>query len=129
VVLLVDTLNQRLRRLEPIGPAKGLVHSASFQEGAIAPGQILSLFGEGFGPAEGAGAVLGPDGVLLTTIGGVQVTFNDVPGPIFFTNRTQVNVQAPYELAGADFATIKVISGGVTRTTLVSAVVAAAPAI
>lgn len=73
--------------------------------------------------------MLGPDGALLTTIGGVQVTFNDVPGPIFFTNRTQVNVQAPYELAGADFATIKVISGGVTRSTLVSAVVAAAPAI
>jgi uncharacterized protein (TIGR03437 family) len=129
VVYVVDASNQRVRRLEPIGPAKGLVHSASFQEGAIAPGQILSLFGDGFGPAEGAGAVLGPDGVLLTTIGGVQVTFNDVPGPIFFTNRTQVNVQAPYELAGADFATIKVISGGVTRTTLVSAVVAATPAI
>jgi uncharacterized protein (TIGR03437 family) len=129
VVYVVDTGNQRVRRLEPIGPAKGLVHSASFLEGAIAPGQILSLFGEGFGPAEGAGAVLGPDGALLTTIGGVQVTFNDVPGPIFFTNRTQVNVQAPYELAGADFATIKVISGGVTRSTLVSAVVAATPAI
>ena len=129
VVFVVDSSNQRVRRLEPIGPAKGLVHSASFLEGAIAPGQILSLFGDNFGPAEGAGAVLGPDGVLLTTIGGVQVTFNDVPGPIFFTNRTQVNVQAPYELAGSDFATIKVISGGVTRTTLVSAVVAATPAI
>ena len=129
VLYIVDAGNQRVRKLEPISPAKGLVHSASFQEGAIAPGQILTIFGDNFGPAEGAGAVIGPDGKLLTTIGGVQVTFNEVAGPIFFVNRNQVNVQAPYELAGSDFATIRVLAGGVARTTLVSPVTAAVPAI
>jgi hypothetical protein len=125
----VGSSNLRVRRMEPTGPARGLVHSASLQEGAIAPGQILSIFGDWFWTAEGAGAVLGEKGGLLMTIGVVQVAFNSVPCPIFFTNRTQVNVQARYEVAGSDFATIRVISGGVTRTSIVSAVVAATPAI
>lgn len=128
-VWIVDTGNQRIRKLEPVLPAKGVVHSASFLEGPIAPGQIISIFAADLGPAAGAGAVIGPDGVLLTTIGGVQVTFNGTPGPIFFTNSSQVNVQVPYEVAGAAFADIRITVNGVLRTSLTSPVAAAVPAI
>jgi trimeric autotransporter adhesin len=121
--------NQRVRKLEPIAPAKGVVHSASFLEGPIAAGQIISIFAADLGPAAGAGAILGPDGVLLTTIGGVQVTFNGTPGPIFFTNSSQVNVQVPYEVAGAGIADIRITVNGVLRTTLATPVAAAVPAI
>lgn len=130
VLYFTDRLNLRVRRLAPVNFfAQGVVHSANFTAGAIAPGQIISIFGVNIGPAQGAGAELGPEGCLLTTIGGVQVLFNGIPGPIFFTNSGQINVQVPYEVAGAASVTIQIIVDGVPRNSVVVPLGSSAPGI
>ena len=130
VVYFADRLNLRVRRLEPVNFfAEGVVHSASFLTGAIAPGQIISIFGVDIGPAQGALAGLGLDGFLLTTIGGVQVLFDGIPGPIFFTNSGQINVQVPYEIAGSDPVAIQIIVDDIARNSVVVPVGASAPGI
>jgi uncharacterized protein (TIGR03437 family) len=93
----------------PAFTAAGVVHAATFAPGPIAPGQILSLFGSNLGPAEGVGLLLDPaTGRLAASRAGVTVLFNDVPGPLFFVRQDQINVQAPYELAGQTSARIVV---------------------
>jgi uncharacterized protein (TIGR03437 family) len=85
----------------PAFTAAGVVHAATFASGPIAPGQILSIFGSNLGPVEGVGLLLDTaTGRLATNRAGVTVLFNDVPGPLFFVRQDQINVQAPYELAG-----------------------------
>src|SRR6185437_4685297 len=97
----------RIRELTPgggaiAGPVTSLtvVNAASMAGGAIAPGEILSLFGAGLGPQTGVGAQLANPQVLANQIGGTQVLFNGSAGALFYAQDGQVNVQAPYEIAG-----------------------------
>ena len=76
------------------------VNAGSFlSSAAIAPGEIVSIFGSGLGPTAGVSGATDPaTGNLATTLDGLQVLFGNTPAPIFFENATQVNVQVPYEL-------------------------------
>ncbi len=86
----------------PLFAAAGVVHAASFASGSIAPGEIVSIFGSNLGPAQGVGLLVDPTTKrLATSRAGVTVLFNEVPGPLFFVRQDQINVQVPYELAGA----------------------------
>lgn len=130
VVRFVDRSNLRVRQLEPVHfTAQSVVHSANFQATPIAPGQIISIFGVEIGPAEAALAGLGADGLLLTTVGGVQVLFNGTPGPIFFAGQGQLNVQVPYEIVGAAKVTVEIIVSGMKRNSVEVAVASSAPGI
>lgn len=92
--------------------AEGVVGAADFIGGGVAPGQIISIFGDGIGPVVGVEAGLDPaTGGLPTSLAGVRVLFDGVPGPLFFTNSGQVNCQVPYEVAGRTIVRIKVEFG------------------
>jgi uncharacterized protein (TIGR03437 family) len=65
---------------------------------AIAPGQLLSIFG-----ARLANVPAGVTGQNLpVTLAGVTASFNGIAGPLLYVSLQQVNVQAPFEIAGAD---------------------------
>ncbi len=103
-------------------------NAASFAQGPIAPGQIISLFGAAMGPAVGLGAQLDPlTGRLATTLGGVSVLFDSVPAPLFFVRGDQINVQVPYGIAGRPSTTIAVIVNGSISNALNVPVSASAP--
>jgi len=94
--------------------AAGVVSAASFAGGSAAPGEIVSLFGTGLGPAAGAVGGLDPaTGRLTTTLAGSVVTFNGVRAPLFFASDRQINAQAPYEMAGQSSAAVVVSYQGV----------------
>ena len=109
--------------LNPIG----VINAASFAPPTfpIAAGTIVSLFGTGMA----AGTVPAPGEViplpLPTTLGGVVVTINGVPAPLFAVIRggdfglpfDQINLQVPFATAGA-LATIVVANGGVPSNTV-----------
>ncbi|HWB87272.1 MAG TPA: SBBP repeat-containing protein [Bryobacteraceae bacterium] len=62
----------------------------------IAPGELLSVFGAHF-----VNLTLGQTpGVFPTTLSGLTVAFNGIPGPLLYVSPRQINVQAPYEIAG-----------------------------
>jgi len=63
----------------------------------IAPGTIVSVFGENL--AEGEFVVPGGPEDLPTEYGGVQVYFDGVRAPLFYVSPTQINAQMPVEFS------------------------------
>ncbi len=91
----------------------GVVNVFSGSTGPVAPGEIVSVFGDNLGPAEGV--ALGYDlqtNRLPTSAAGVSVTWNGINAPLYFVRRDQVNVQVPYELSGAVEARLSVRFNG-----------------
>jgi uncharacterized protein (TIGR03437 family) len=85
----------------------GVVNAASYVGGSVSPGELVTIFGTAIGPATAAGAAIDPStGKLATTIGGVQVLFNGIPGPMIYASSTQVSAVVPYEIASAANAAV-----------------------
>ena len=91
-------------KILPAAPAftsAGVVNAASFVKATVAPGEIVSIFGTGIGPVNGAQGGVDPiTGGLVTSLSGVTVSFNGVAAPIFYASATQINAEAPFEVAG-----------------------------
>ena len=104
-VYVIDTALNRIRRLaagcvaaaQPI--ARGVVPSpglpASGQAPFYAPGELISIYGAGLGPVGGVGPVLDQRGFVPTTVGGVRVLFEGIPGPVLYSSNGQVNAIVP----------------------------------
>ncbi len=91
----------------------GVVNAFSGLGGAVAPGEIVSLYGAQLGPSEGLS--LGVDaatGRLPVSGAGIEVTFNGVAAPLYFVSAGQLNVQVPYELPDAAEAAVVVTVNG-----------------
>ncbi len=65
----------------------------------VSPYEFLSLYGEGIGPATGAGAAFNAQGDLPTLLGGVRVWLDGVAAPLLYTGNGQINLIAPAQLA------------------------------
>lgn len=65
----------------------------------VAPGQMVTLFGEGLGPHSPAPAQWNPDGTLANSLAGVQVLFDGIPAPMLYAQYNQVNCIVPFEIA------------------------------
>ncbi len=83
--------------------AAGVVNAASFALGAaaphraLAPGGLISIFGQGLA-LETARAESLP---LPLTLGGVRARFGGIPAPLLYVSPTQINLQVPFEVSGA----------------------------
>ena len=78
----------------------GVVNGASFAPvgNPIAPGQFIALFGTGIGPAS---AVVAPSVPFPTTLGGVSVTVQGRPAPLYFVSATQISALVPFATSGS----------------------------
>jgi uncharacterized protein (TIGR03437 family) len=74
-----------------------LVHSATLQVSPIAPGTIMTLFGEQMGPAIGTSFVL-QDGHVPFNIAGASVTVDGKSAPVLYAQAGQINFIAPWSL-------------------------------
>jgi trimeric autotransporter adhesin len=95
---------------------KEMVNAASYAVGAVAPGEIVTLFGTGLGPAS------------LTTEG-VNVFFDGQPARLIYARADQVGAVVPMELAGQNVTSVQVHYRGQRSESLRRAVVAATPGI
>jgi len=77
-----------------------IVNAGSGQlSGLIAPGEIISLFGMGLGPAIPVTA--SPlNGFFPTSLGGVQVLVDDMPIPLLYVSASQINAEIPSPING-----------------------------
>jgi uncharacterized protein (TIGR03437 family) len=132
-VYVVDAGNSRIRKLTPIieitppepnQTGLTVVNAASLLAGGIAPGQIVTIFGTGLGPAEGLSAAL-----PAMDLGGTHVLMNGHLAPIFYVSQTQINLQVPYAVADSVRAEIEVVHDGIVRGKASVAVVESSPAI
>jgi uncharacterized protein (TIGR03437 family) len=72
----------------------GLLLGAGFQRGPVAPGSIISLFGQNLAPSE----VLASTLPLPRTLNGVRVLIADKEAPLFYVGPRQVNAQVPDDI-------------------------------
>ena len=100
-----------------------VVNAASYSNGPVAPGEIVTLFGSGLGPARLTTGNLG------TSLGGVQVLFDGSPAPLLYVSSTQISAVTPFGLSGKNSTQVQVTFNGVTSMPLAKSVVDAAPGI
>ncbi len=107
---------------------RGIVNAASLSFGAVAPGEIVSVFGEGLGPALALGMEADQNGKLLTARGGVRVLINSVAAPLYLAQSGQINVQVPLEVTGTT-TTMVVDNNGARSGSVTIDVAGAAPGV
>ena len=82
-------------------PAIGaVVNAASQREGAVAPGEIVTIFGVEVGPLARYGAATDSTGHGSSPLGGARVLFDGVPAPLYYAGPSQLNAVVPASLAG-----------------------------
>jgi uncharacterized protein (TIGR03437 family) len=81
---------------EPVFTTEGVVSAAGFRGGPIAPGQIISIFGSGLGPREGAVPLLDGSSTLPTHLAGTRVTIDRQNAALLYAGFNQINLIAPY---------------------------------
>jgi uncharacterized protein (TIGR03437 family) len=97
------------------------VNAASFLGGPVAPGEILSFFGSGVGPATpSSNGGFDSGGQLPGTLAGVSATFDQTAAPLFYVSGSQINLQVPYEISGQSQTLLSITYNGslVANTTL-----------
>jgi uncharacterized protein (TIGR03437 family) len=100
-----DSGNDAIRLLRPApagGPSGTVANAASNQPGPVAPGEIVTIFGTGLGPAPPVQyQSLNSLGLVSTELAGVSVQFNGTFGPVLYASATQVTAVVPYGVSGS----------------------------
>ena len=71
-------------------------NAASYAPGPVTPGEIVTIFGSGMGPATLMTLHLTAAGTVDTNLGGTQVFFDGYPAPVIYSSSTAVSVIVPY---------------------------------
>lgn len=66
--------------------------------GPVAPGQLITLFGPGIGPAQPINGLNSTVGSVPVSLGGVAVSFDNTLAPLLYVSTNQINVQVPFEV-------------------------------
>lgn len=118
-----------LNSTQPTGPAviSSVVNSASDLEGAVSPGELITIFGANLGPPSDAGVQVS-GAQVADTIENTQVLMNGAAAPILFVSPSQINTVVPFGIAGTT-AQLQVIYQGQPTASMSVPVQAASPAL
>jgi uncharacterized protein (TIGR03437 family) len=111
----------QVRTLAVVGAATG-------SDAAIAPGQLVSIYGTGIGPASPQSLQV-RDGRVQGELATAQVLFDGQPAPITYASADQINAVVPYGIAGKTMVTVLTRNGGKTSTLILVPVREAMPGI
>jgi uncharacterized protein (TIGR03437 family) len=104
-------------------------NAASFDAGSVAPGEIISLFGQGLGPVQGVQPDVTMSSGFPSLLAHVQVTFDGTPGPLVYVQDGQINAIAPWKLTVGQSTAICVTYNGGAPNCIQKTVAAAAPGV
>lgn len=125
-----QTITVRQPALTPRITQQGIVNAASFTSGPVAPGEIVTIFGTGFGPAVLAPLQLTANGQAVTTAAGeTRVLFDGQPAPMVYSTDGQLSAIVPYAVAGNPTTSIEVEYYGARSNAVQLPVAASAPGI
>jgi uncharacterized protein (TIGR03437 family) len=105
----------------------GVLNGGSFAGGGVAPGELVTIFGAGFGASPIAVAAYGSDGYLPVQAGNTRVYFDNVAAPMIYSLTGQLSAVAPYEISGT--TQVQVESAGLRSQPVTIPVQASAPGI
>lgn len=106
----------------------GIVNGASLANQAVAPGEVVSLFGVNLAPDEPSGIEVNSAGNVQTQLSGTEVHFNGVPAPLLYTSSMLLTAVVPFGLQGPS-ATVQVENQALISPSVSFPVANAAPAI
>jgi uncharacterized protein (TIGR03437 family) len=104
-----------------------VVNSASSLSGAVAPGEVVVVYGSGLGPATLAGPQINSSGHLSNNVAGAQVLFNGVAAPLLYARADQIAAIVPNGVAGRESVQVQVKYQGQSTPTFSTTVAATAP--
>lgn len=124
-----QSISVRLVATAPTYPTvSAVLHAATAQPTAAAPGLMISLYGTNLGPAAGgAGRIAGA--VLETAVSGTRVLFDGVPAPLLYVQANQINTIVPFSVAGRASTTVQIERDGIAHPVLTMDVHDSAPGI
>ena len=86
--------------------------------GGVAPGEIVSIFGDRLGPDEPAYFQLDTSGKVSTSVGNTRVLFDGIAAPMLYADANQINVIVPWGLAASNSVAVTVEYAGVSSIAL-----------
>jgi uncharacterized protein (TIGR03437 family) len=104
-------------------------NSASLAIGAVAPGEIVTLFGNGLGPQKGIQTQATAQTAYPTYAANVEVTFDGTPVPLLWVQDAQINAVAPWSLTPGQTTQVCVSYNNANTNCLAWPVVQTAPAV
>jgi len=111
---------------KPVITAVG--NAASYATGPVSPGENVTIFGTGIGPAT-LTSNAPVNGSFGTTLGSTRVLFDGVAAPIIYASATQTSVMVPYGVNGRTSTSIVVEFAGVQSNPIAFSVSGSAPGI
>lgn len=139
-IYVADSGNQVVRLMAPVNPPNVLVVNGASDVGysspgvqlPVAPGEVISIYGNNIGFPLFDPATPDANGIFETMYGMTTVTFNGIPAPILLTGPEYVSVVAPYELSGSGATQVNIVvtfQGQTTATATVPYIDASSPGI
>ncbi len=121
-VYIADTGNNAIRvaYLTASGSfIRGVTNGASNVSGAAAPGEVVTIYGGGLGPAQLAQFVAA-GGMVPESLAGTTVLFNGIAAPVLYTEADQVAAVVPYGVTGSQVSIVVQYQGQSTAAFPVS---------
>jgi uncharacterized protein (TIGR03437 family) len=88
-----------------------LANAASYGWAPVVPGEMMTLYGSGLGPATGQSFQL-RDGMVPTDLAGTRVLVDGQPSPILYAGDSQVNFIVPWQTKTGGVLKVCVERGG-----------------
>ncbi len=107
--------------------SSGVVQGASFEAGALAPGEIATVFGSGLGPSALTSLRLNSAGLVDTSLSDTRVLLDGVAAPLLYVSDRQSSFLVPYAVTGKTTTQLQVEYRGVSSAALSLRVAASAP--
>ncbi len=106
-----------------------VVHAANYRGGAVAAGEIVTVYGSPIGPDALTTLQLDASGKVSTTLAETRILFNGVPAPLIYVSSGQSSAVVPYEVTASSRTEVQAEYRGVRSNPVFMAVTPAAPAI
>jgi uncharacterized protein (TIGR03437 family) len=106
-----------------------VTNAASYQFGPVAPGEVVTIFGQGIGPATAATASQGNGVRFGSELGRTRVLFDGQAAPLLYADWGQITAVAPFSLEGKASTVVQVERDAAAGPQFAVAVARVAPAI
>jgi uncharacterized protein (TIGR03437 family) len=106
----------------------GVLNAASYAAGGVAPGQIVTIYGDRLGQSAVVAATL-TNSKFNTTAGNTRVLFDGIPAPMIYSSEKQLAAIVPYATAGKSSTQLEVEVSGVKGQAATVPIVASSPGI
>jgi endo-1,4-beta-xylanase len=124
-----DAMMHALQTVPSTLKSAAIRNAASYEGGAVAPGEFVIISDVNHGPSSLAGAQLDGNQPMPSNLAGTQVFFDGRAAPLLYSVAGQVGVMVPYDVAGKMETTVEYEYNGIRSDPATIPVMASAPGI